>query len=156
MRVLWTAAVALIALTVSSCDINTTPKTAKVECNCAAPAVPGPSAYTPPPAAPHRSHHRGYAHATGHGHYWRREYSEISVFTYDYHSDSSGYAAGGSGHANGNTGYATGGGAAAGVWVDGYGRRHGTGGTVPPADDRARMAPWHGYDATCPDPDKPH
>lgn len=155
MRVLWTAAVALIALTVSSCDINTTPKTAKVECNCAAPAAP--SAYTPPPA-PIRHPHRGYARATGggHGHVWRREYSEISVFTYDYHSDSSGYSVGG--HASGGGYAADGGGAAAGggVWVDGYGRRHGTGGAVPPADDRARMAPWHGYDATCPDPDKPH
>ena len=53
------------------------------------------------------------------------------------------------------------GGAEHGGWVDGYGRGHGgaTAGDSAHYDsatvDRARMAPWRGYDIDCPDND-PH
>jgi hypothetical protein len=188
MRVILAAAAALAAITVSGCDINTgPPKTAKVECNCTAPAAPpaGMRGSEPPPAEPYhhhsyrRPHESGYAswHG-GHSHYWRREYAETSVFTYDYHSGSSTYYAGS--HGGGSSGasayaYAEAGGyAGAGAyagggahgggyrvvdrgWVDGYGRGHDGGAPAgAPAHyethgDRGRLHPWHGYDADCPD-----
>jgi hypothetical protein len=189
MRVILAAAAALVAITVSGCDINTgPPKTAKVECNCAVPAAPpaemrGSEAY-PPPAAPYRYHGHRRPHGTfyagwhdGHSHYWRREYAETSVFTYDYHSgsSSSSYYAGGGG-SSGASAYAyagahAGGGAYAGGgahggdgyhvvdhgWVDGYGRGHDGGATAGEPvhyethGDHGRLHPWHGYDADCPD-----
>lgn len=170
MRVILVTAAALAALTLSGCDINTTPKTAKVECNCTPPAPPPVATHDddygpPPPDHDHyrdryRGHggsHHGYArwHGGGHSHYWRREYSEMSVFTYDYHSDSHSYETGGGHGGGGASAYAyaaagayAGGGAYAGAgahtggglyaggggdgyhvvehgWVDGYGRSHG-------------------------------
>jgi hypothetical protein len=184
MRVMWTAAAALVALCVSGCDINTTPKSAKVECNCTTSpdGMRGSDADAPPPPPyRHRHDHGGYARYHdhydhgGHGHYWRREYSEVSVFTYDYHSDSHGYTMGGGanggaaayayagasgGGAYAGAGASAGGGAVTGggVWVDGHGRSHGGSATAgepahyePPADDHARQKPWRGYDADCPD-----
>jgi len=42
------------------------------------------------------------------------------------------------------------------VWVDGYGRSHYamTASAAPASDDRARLAPWHGYDQDCDDKDR--
>lgn len=153
MRIRLAAAAALAVLTVSGCDINTgAPRTAKADCNCtpaptAAPAPPQETArYAPPPH--HRRHHRSYAY--GGGYAWRSEYSEVSVETYDYRSDSRAYVTGGIGE----TGYGeSGGGGAHGGWVDGYGRAHGDAGTAvhDRAAGRRRLDPWHGYDADCPD-----
>jgi hypothetical protein len=167
MRVILAAAAALAAVTVSGCDLHSGPaKPAQVTCNCTAPATPpagmrGSTAYAPPPAAPRR--HRGYHHeydiarwSGGHSHVWRREYAEVSVVTYDYHSGSRSYDtdAGGGAYTgdavHGGDGYH---GAAHG-WVDGYGRGHGGGESVrddTPADGRGRRDPWRGYDALCPD-----
>jgi len=160
MRVILAAAAALAALTVSGCDINTGPKTAPVACNCATPAPPptgmrGSDDTTPPATAHHHRHAHRYAtsYGGGHAYYWRREYSEVSVQTYDYHSDSHSYAMGGGDEGGGSAGasaYASSGGA----WVDGYGRGHGgaTAGTaVSGGDEHGRLKPWHGYDVDCPD-----
>ncbi|HEY0105727.1 MAG TPA: hypothetical protein VGB91_06540 [Rhizomicrobium sp.] len=157
MRLGLAAFAILAALTVSSCDINTgTPKAAKVECNCAPPlqaaAVPAkPDIDMPRPAHRHRRHRADhYAGGGYHAFAWRREYSEYSVSTYDYRSDSRSYVTGGEryrtagGRADGY-GYGHGGGAAAGIPA-----HYETGG-----HGRARMDPWHGYDADCPDEDAP-
>ncbi len=37
------------------------------------------------------------------------------------------------------------------VWVDGYGRSHYAMTASAAPDDRARLAPWHGYDQDCDD-----
>lgn len=182
MRVILAAAAALAAMTVSGCDINTgPPKTAKVECNCAAPAAPPEgmrpgTAYAPPVT---HGHYRGYrhpheygtAHWSGHSHYWRREYSEVSVATYDYHSDSHSYTMGGGGGSSGVSAYAyaaAGGGYAGGGYhavdggfVDGYGRGHGATVGEPVhfethPDGHGRGDVWHGYDVDCPDPAQRH
>ncbi|MEI9991598.1 MAG: hypothetical protein WDM86_16330 [Rhizomicrobium sp.] len=156
MRIILAAAAALAVFTVAGCDINTGPaKDTKVGCNCATPpaATPTPTgeADTPPPPR-HRWHRHGDRHVYGggHGYAWRREYSEISVATYDYHSDSRSYVMGGGDYAGGGAAHGNG-------WVDGYGRAYGGGADhhETAADDRARLHPWHGYDADCPDND-PH
>lgn len=181
MRVILALAGAAVALSLSGCDINTNGQK-QANCNCAAtPAAPpvaattppdmrGSTAFMPPEARPyshrHRTRERGYAYGGGHHgyYYWRKEYSEISVATYDYHSGSTStyfggdaYHGGGDyrgGHGERGDGYR---GAEYG-WIDGYGRGHGAhvgdavhydGGT---ADGRDH--PWHGYDADC--PDDPH
>jgi hypothetical protein len=120
MRVILTAAAALAVIMVSGCDINTGPaKTAKVECNCAGtpPAGMRPSTAYAPPAEPyhhrwHREHH-GTGTASWHGggshsYYWRREYAELSVATYDYHSTSHSYymSGGDGGGSSGASAYA--------------------------------------------------
>ncbi|HXC54509.1 MAG TPA: hypothetical protein VNU97_04390 [Rhizomicrobium sp.] len=177
MRIILAAAAALAALTVSGCDIDTgPPKTAKVECNCAQPpqsaaALPpdmrGSTAY-PPPARHYRWHGRRYAGGV-HGYYWRREYAELSVSTYDYHSDSHSYYQGDRGGSAasayayaGAAAYAGGAsyGGAAVHGGDGFTRVEGGATIGAPthyethADDRARLHPWHGYDADCPDQDR--
>jgi len=178
------AATAILAVfTVSGCDINTGGgKPASVDCHCAVPVAAAPAAApiatasAPPVEYHHRYHyrHRGYGarYAGVHGYYWRREYSEISVATYDYHSDSHSYYVGGH-EGGGASAYAyayAGGGASAGAhadgeyhvaeggWIDGFGRGHGgratTGTPVhyeEPSNEHDRMRPWHGYDADCPD-----
>lgn len=169
MRVILAAAAVLAALTVSSCDINTSPRQAKVECNC--PPAPPPAgmrpATTPPASSHHHDRHRyarsgGYTHwSGGHSYDWRKEYSEVSVVTYDYRSGSHAYEmeGGSSGaYAYAESGAYTGSGAYAGAqggWVDGYGRGHGgaTAGAPVHYDSHggARLKPWHGYDADCPD-----
>ena len=88
---------------------------------------------------------------SGHAYYWRREFAEISVQTYGYHSDSrSYYSAGGSGgHDGGDSGVPIAAGrtaTAAGTETAGV-VGHGESAVV--AD--ARLHPWHGYDADCPD-----
>src|SRR5258707_13857466 len=138
MRAILTACAALAALSLTSCDINTgTPKTAQVDCHCATPPpvagtpdMRGSTGYEPPPVR-HRRRYHGYAYAghgsyNGHSHYWRREDSELSVATYDYHSDSHSYVMGDSGgaYAEGGGGAYVGG-AVHGGWVDGYGPGHG-------------------------------
>lgn len=165
MRAILGVAAALAVLTVSGCDINSGPaKTAKVDCNCTAPPQ---AATTPPPDmrgayAPPTVHYRwrGHAHryaGGGHSYYWRREFAEISVATYDYHSDSHSYYQGYQGTAGGSDASAYAGGGAHGD--DGYRRVDGGATAGEPAyyethgDDRARLHPWHGYDADCPDQD---
>jgi hypothetical protein len=180
MRILLAAAATLAVVTVSGCDINTGPaRQAKVECNCTGPAqMPAgmrPStAYPPPPAEPyhhrwHRVSHDGYGTARwtgGHNYYWRREYAETSVVTYDYHSTSHSYYTDGSGgdaYAGGGSytgGDAHGGGyhVVAHGWVDGYGRAHDGGEAYTDApvhgethtSDHHRGDTWHGYDVDCP------
>jgi hypothetical protein len=158
MRAILTACAALAALCLTSCDSNTgTPKAAKVECNCAPPAqTAGVPDLRGNEAAP-RPHQRHYGHAryTYPGHAWRREYSEISVETYDYHSDSRSFAmADGGAYAGGSgEGYR----AVEHGWIDGYGRSHGGGATAGASvdyDGRTRRDTWHGYDAECPDKDR--
>ncbi|HEY0300105.1 MAG TPA: hypothetical protein VGC36_02160 [Rhizomicrobium sp.] len=151
-------AAGLIALSVGGCDINTTPKTAKVDCNCTVPPAPPPpdsDAYAPPPqdrGYRHREHWHGHHGHGGRAHYGRREYAEMSVFTYDYHSRSTSYTTGGHGGGSGGVSVyayaAAGAGAYAGAgahaggyagdaahggdgfhvvergWRDGYGRLH--------------------------------
>lgn len=175
MRVLLALTGAAMALALSGCDINTNGQK-QTACNCAAtpPAAPvaattppdmrGSTAYMPP-EEPWPYHHRhrhaghGYAYSGHHGYYWRREYSEISVATYDYHSGSTsrffGYTGGDAYHGGGDY-HGEHDGADHG-WIDGYGRSHGgyAGGAVrreTGSDGRDR--PWHGYDADC--PDDPH
>lgn len=194
MRVILALTGAVVALALSGCDINTSGQK-QANCNCATtpPAAP-PVAVTPPDTrgstaympsdedvdtGGHRYRHRtygsgghhrprGYAYNGGHhGYYWRREYSEISVATYDYHSGSSssyfGYTGGGSYHGggeyhghgeHGDDGYRP----VDGGWIDGYGRGHGghTGDAVhyETGGDDGRDHVWHGYDADC--PDDPH
>jgi len=208
MRALWVAGAAVAALTVSGCDINTTPKQAKADCHCTATPPPtSTTATTTPPPQPdmsgstdyapedhdtggrghghgrHHGHGHGYAyndsgygydgHFRRHGHgyhggyeghggyYWRREYSELPVYTYDYHSTStsSTYVGGSSGtYAETGGGYHV----VPHGWVDGYGVMHTGGGAYAgvPAHyetggrDRDRMSSWHGYDAYCPDDDR--
>ena len=187
MRIILAAALSLIAVSVTGCDINTTPKTTQVGCNCTVP--PAPPAATPyPPPAPADFHrharggsHHGYARWSGGGHtyYWRREYAEMSVFTYDYHSGSHSYSTGGhgggysgasayayaaAGASGGGGAYAGGGSGYVGDAVhgdDGYRAVPGaTAGDPAHYDTRghggARMDPWHGYDVDCPDPANHH
>lgn len=213
MRTLAVLAAATVALALSGCDINTSPRTAKAECGCcscptqaapptrtaATPPMPdddmrGSDAYEP---RPYRRHHhrgydryrphrdRGYSRWNGHSYYWRREYSEMSIYTYDYRSAStstyvgatagaaagaSAYAYAGAGagaYAGAGAGASTGGGyrVVPGGWQDGYGRWHDGRATAgDPAhyeptgsgDGGSRMQPWHGYDADCPDDDHDH
>ena len=89
MRKVLAAALSLIAVSVTGCDINTTPKTTQVGCNCAQPPAPpagmrGSDTF-PPPAGTrtherYRSHggpHRGYARWSGH---WRTDLPEQVYF----------------------------------------------------------------------------
>jgi len=182
-RIFLAAAAALAVFTVSGCDINTgAQKPAQSTCNCAgtppqASVPPAPSETATPPGY-HRHHHgygRHYAYGGhdggAHAYYWRRSYSEISVQTYDYHSSSSAYVMGEDGDRedHGGTdrhgeGYAGGAVHGEGGWVDDYGRHHdggdATAGEGPvhaeTTGDGARLHPWHGYDADCPDDRDPH
>ena len=155
----------------TTCNCNGTPPA-----QAAAPAAP-PEPYTPPEHyRRHRTSGRHYAYGRYDGgartYYWRRAYSEIAVQTYDYHSESSSYVIGEDGdhrgyrrggHHDGDGGYA-GGAVHREGWVDGYGRHHdgGEASAGAPvhedvahedasANDNARLHPWHGYDADCPD-----
>jgi hypothetical protein len=195
MRVILAVAGAAVALSLSGCDMRGgDQKPAKVDCNCTTtpppaqattppPDMRGSTAYVPPEE--HRTyHHHSYrprgADGGHHGYYtWRKEYSEISVATYDYHSGStSTYTGGGSydggdayhggGDYHGGHGEHDGGGYHGGHdggyhdadrgWIDGYGRGHGgyTGDAVhyESGTDDGRGHVWHGYDADC--PDDPH
>lgn len=143
------------------------------------PDMRGSTAYQPPqydyrPRWNARGHRYaggdGYRSHGGDAYRWHRSYAERSVFSYDYHSDSHGYYQGDN-YSGGNS-YTDGGGYAdhgthgddgfrpvEQGWIDGYGRSHGgggggisiTGGTG--GVERARLHPWHGYDADCPDND---
>lgn len=158
MRIAKISAAALAVIAVAGCDINTGPaKPAQTTCNCTppqpavAPPAYGEPSYSPPP---HRGRHRAHrSYGGAHGYAWRREYAELSVETYDYHSTSTVTVVGDSGgYAGGGYAYEGHGGAASGTWTDGYGRVH-SGAPVhrDAAVDRARAAVWRGYDADCPD-----
>jgi hypothetical protein len=147
MRAVGLVLAATAALGLASCDINTgPPKAAQADCHCAAPppAVP-PVEPAPPPT--YRHHHR-YAysgHTSGHTYYWRREYSELSVDVYDYHSSSTRYTTGGGASYAGGGAYT--GDAAYGGGHDGAG----TGTAVYAGGGHDRLSVWHGYDQDCPD-----
>jgi hypothetical protein len=89
--------------------------------------------------ATHR-HHRQWSS------YAHRDYDESESYSYSSQSRSY-YQSGtddqgadqnaGSGNADEN------------VWVDGYGRSHYIATASAAPDDRARFAPWHGYDQDC-------
>jgi hypothetical protein len=166
MRAIGIALAMLGVCAIGACDINTGgSKSDKVACNCTAPPPAPPAAppvvVPPEPRVHHVSHHDGwhdYAAHTGHGrahaYYWRREYAEISVQTYDYRSDSHSYVMGES------DAYA-GGGAYGGGHHGGGHRGHGGEATTgepaffnPPPDDRARSSVWHGYDEDCPEDER--
>ena len=172
MRIVFTAAAALAVLMAAGCDINTGPaREAKVDCHCTAVAPPAaPIAEAAAPGHRHRWYHHAYSYGgsyAGHrGYAWRREYSEVSVATYDYRSDSHSYVMGETDDETGGAsayadGAAHGGGGAQG-WVDGHGRDYGgaaMGDAVhheSESSDAARMKPWHGYDVDCPDPNGRH
>jgi hypothetical protein len=155
----------VLTLALSSCDLNTGAPAARVGCNCPVAAAPAPvplpdmrgsTAYAPAAVRHHVRHGRAYGYAwSGHSYYWRREYAEVSVQTYDYHSDSHAYYVGGSGGGSaGGGGYASHDGDDHHEgWQDGHGRWHATGSAAHGeiADAGARLKPWHGYDANCPD-----
>lgn len=154
MRMLLAAAAGLAALALTSCDINTG-ATRKADCNCTpapvtAPVPPAQTASYAPPAG-HRRHRRSYAYGGARGYAWRREYSEVSVETYDYHSDSSSYVMGGESY-GGSGGERIAHGDAHGDRTDGFDRTHSDAGTARyETAGRQRMDPWHGYDVDCPD-----
>lgn len=153
MRMVLAAAAGLAALALTSCDINTG-ATRKADCNCTpapatAPVPPAQTAsYAPPPE--HRRHHRSYAYGGARSYVWRREYSEVSVETYDYHSDSRSYAMGGESYSRSGGERIVDGGAHEGRGDD---RPHGDAGTPVHYETagHSRMDPWHGYDVDCPD-----
>jgi hypothetical protein len=175
MRVILALASATVALSLSGCDIRGGDQKPATACNCATPPAAattttpppdmrGSTAYMPP-AIHHRRHYRprGYAYGSGHHgtYYWRKEYSEVSVAMYDYHSGSTSSYFGGESYGGDDYHGGHGGGGyhgAAHGWIDGYGRGHDgyVGDAVhheSGADD-GRDRPWHGYDADC--PDDPH
>jgi hypothetical protein len=96
-----------------------------------------------------RTTHRHHRHWTS---YARRDYNESE--SYSYRSQSRNYYQSESDeqerYANQS---ASGGNAERNVWVDGYGRSHYamTASAAPAPDERARLAPWHGYDENCDD-----
>src|SRR3569832_989569 len=183
MRVFLALAGAAIALSLSGCDMRggnqkqtnnnsaATPTTAPVPATQPAPDMRGSTAYMPPEehhTYHHRYRYRPRGYATGGGHhgyyYWRKEYSEISVATYDYHSGSTSTYFGGDAYHGGGDYHGGHGGHGDGYhdadhgWIDGYGRGHG--GAAGDAvhyeshGDDGRDHIWHGYDADC--PDDPH
>ncbi|MEJ1970206.1 MAG: hypothetical protein WDN03_16490 [Rhizomicrobium sp.] len=170
MRALLTVMAAAVALTLSGCDYNNQAQK-PASCNCAATPPPVAAATPAPPPAgtddtPPPEHHRARYHGHGGGygmarrpsHFWRREYSELSVATYDYRSGSTSTYAGGrdahDDHGGGDGFHPAGDG-----WTDFYGRRHANGAAAIVYDtsgDAHRDHPWHGYDADCPDGDAHH
>ena len=83
-------------------------------------------------------HHRDWSA------YEHREYSESE--SYSYSSQSRSYDQNESDDQGGHQSAAEGN-----VWVDGYGRSHYAMTAAATHDDRARLAPWHGYDQDCDD-----
>ena len=93
-------------------------------------------------AAPPRVMQRRHRHWSSYAH---RDYDESE--SYSHSSQSRSYYQSGSDDQEASNGNAEGN-----VWVDGYGRGHyaETASAAPAAPgDRARLAPWHGYDQDC-------
>ncbi len=159
MRGIVTACAALAALSLTGCDINTgAPKTVQADCHCtnlpaaAPPVTSGDTDYEPRPAHRH-SHRHGYADSgSAHSYSWRREYSEVSVATYDYRSDSRSYTIGASDAAY--SGDSAGGESHGGLVDDHDSATAGEPVHRAQGDRHGRLSPWHGYDADCPDRDR--
>jgi hypothetical protein len=128
----------LALLAVSSCDNNNpAPKGATVSCNCTTPSPA--STIAPEPAPEPAVHHRGHVARRGatlgraHSYRWHREYAEPAIVTYDYHSDSRSYYLGETSDHE------------VGEWHGHHLQ------AISDDETRARMQPWRGYDADCPD-----
>jgi hypothetical protein len=94
-------------------------------------------------AAPPRTAHRHHAWTAS-----SREQDE----NYSYQSQSrSTYQGGSEEQSDNQTAQQENGSAEQNVWTDGYGRRHYVATASAAPDDRARLAPWHGYDQDCDD-----
>ena len=88
-------------------------------------------------AAPRRTIHRYARHRAYASHEeFEAQYSYQSQSRSTYQSESGDQEVS-SGNSEGN------------VWVDGYGRSHYVATASAAPDDRARLAPWHGYDEDC-------
>jgi hypothetical protein len=124
----------LACLGLAGCDNSANAPTAQTvqPCNCQTASAP--AAQPMPP----RATHRHVRHATSYSH---REYDESEAYS-SYSSQSRSY---GQETSESETG------AEQNVWVDGYGRSHYavTASAAPAPDERARLAPWHGYDEKC-------
>jgi hypothetical protein len=97
--------------------------------------------------APRRAIHR-YARTASYREYDESySYRSQSRSTYQSESDDQGvYDDQGTQQSRGN--------AEENAWVDGYGRSHFVATASAAPDDRARLAPWHGYDQDCDDKDR--
>jgi hypothetical protein len=135
-------AATLACLGLAGCDnsANAPPPTVQAvapPCNC----QPQSEAAAQP--APHRATYRHHRHWSSHA---RRDYNERESYSYRSQSRSTYRSESGDQGAQQSSGNAEGN-----VWVDGYGRSHyaGTETASAASDDRARLAPWHGYDVDC-------
>jgi hypothetical protein len=90
-------------------------------------------------AAPPRATYRHHRHWSA---YARHNYSESE--SYSSRSQSRSYYQSESGDQSASRSNAE-----EGTWVDGYGRSHYVATASAAPDDRARLAPWHGYDVDC-------
>ena len=90
-------------------------------------------------AAPPRATYRHHRHWSA---YARHNYSESE--SYSSRSQSRSYYQSESGDQSASRSNAE-----EGAWVDGYGRSHFVATASAATDDRARLAPWHGYDVDC-------
>jgi hypothetical protein len=138
MRVTIIAAT-LACLGLAGCDNSANAPTPAVQavapppCNCQPPNITA--------AQPRATHRRARAASY-------REYDE----DYSYRSQSrSSYQNGSEEQSDNQTAQQENGSAEQSVWTDGYGRRHYVATASAAPDDRARLAPWHGYDQDCDD-----
>ena len=138
-------AATLVCLGLAGCDDSSkapapTLQAVAPPCNCEAPTPP--LTRLAPPHASHR-HARTASYSESY-----RENDE----SYSYRSQSrSSYQS-----ESGDQGYdqdESRGNAEENGWVDGYGRSHFVATASAASDDRARLAPWHGYDQDCDDQD---
>jgi uncharacterized lipoprotein NlpE involved in copper resistance len=88
--------------------------------------------------APPRVMHRRYRHWSSYAH---RDYNQSESYYQSGTDDQSADQDASNGNAEEN------------VWVDGYGRSHYAVTASAAPDDRARLAPWHGYDQDCDEQD---
>lgn len=130
----------LACLGLAGCDnsANTPVPTAQAvapPCNCQ------PQNEAAAQAAPSRATHRHHRYWSSYAH---RDYSESESYSHSSQSRSyyqSEFGDQGAQQSSGN--------AEENVWVDGYGRRHYAMTASAASNDRARLAPWHGYDVDC-------
>ena len=102
-------------------------------CNCQPQNEP--AAQAAPPRATYR-HHRHWS-AYAHRNYSESESYSSSSQSRSYYQSESGDQGASRSNAEEN------------AWVDGYGRSHYVATASAAPDDRARRAPWHGYDQDC-------
>jgi hypothetical protein len=137
-------AVTLACVGLAGCDNSANAPPPSVQavappCNC----QPQSEAAAQP--APPRSIYRHHRHWAS---YARRDYSQSE--SYSHNSQSRSYY---QSESDDQSGYddqrESRGEADESAWVDGYGRSHYAQTASATSDDRARLAPWHGYDADC-------